>query len=1041
MQNESVPALKIFISYSHKSMDWKNEIADRLSKTGNYEILCDDILRPGDEWDTVLTRHRSEADLFLLLVSESYLTSQKINTKELPQIMERGTNGEAYVIPIILEDCGWSNMPFARFQAVPKYGRPINRFENKEEAMVQITDAVLSIEQLKQNKKALQIIKKEKEKPTGVLNLSECNLRSIPRELLEMPWLTELNLEKNYITKIEQLDQLQQLKNLNLSKNEIETLEGLEELKALQFLDLEYNKVSRIQNLENLTALEILGLSSNKIEKLEGISQLTRLHTLYIGHNQLKEITALSTLSSLTRIILTNNQITSIRPLLQHIKNGLKIALHYSYNDKEQGIFIKDNNTLAEPSAEVIEKGRLAVLKYFEDADTYGTRKLEVFKLILVGNSKVGKTNFSEFLREQSITEAHNSTHLLDIQAWDASFLKAPSGKPMRVNIFDFGGQDYYHDSHRMYYSHDTAYILLWDTATNKYSEERESSNENNNESVYENFPLEYWLESIQYNLADKYRHLYNGERREKAKQENQGNSSPVLILQNKIDIEEGLLDQKRLTEQYKNIAGFFNMSLRAKKRTAVLYEVLDDYIRSFNLSGRLLIKYEHKIVQNFIDHPREFKLQNLDEFHQECRNIIQDGTTAFNKDNARIIAEILNALGIIFYDKQSENEGIIFTRINRLNELIKEIMEVAKNGNDKGLFNLKQVAHIPFVDDLVKLLSKNKSIIPINQQEFLVPQFLPLQPDPSVHFFLHAFIHNQVRFIYKAYFHKTLLLSLYSKYMNATLESYGAQLVSLPFWRNGIIISKGEGANKQMVFVEFVKTDTMGTINIKTMKPFNKRGLEKEIETTLDELNRGWTVSKEISTDSVNFFDAKYLVAEVKNLRYEFAAGGSLFSVNDFKHIMDFEKLPKKLFISYSSRNAAFIKRFITHLEILKAAGLIDPWYDRMIESGTKWDDSIRAEMRSSDVIIFLLSPDFLATEYIMKTEIPLAIEQHKNDVSKFFFIELQPCGWKRTEIANYQQTDDAHDPTKNVICIGQPENDQKWNLVIDELVAKMDA
>lgn len=97
-------------------------------------------------------------------------------------------------------------------------------------------------------------------------------------------------------------------------------------------------------------------------------------------------------------------------------------------------------------------------------------------------------------------------------------------------------------------------------------------------------------------------------------------------------------------------------------------------------------------------------------------------------------------------------------------------------------------------------------------------------------------------------------------------MESYGTHMVSLPFWRNGIVISKGDGNSKQMVYVEFIKTEECGIINIKTMKPFNKSGLEKEIETTLDELNQGWTVCKQISTDSIHFFDTKYLAEEVKN-------------------------------------------------------------------------------------------------------------------------------------------------------------------------------
>ncbi len=518
-------------------------------------------------------------------------------------------------------------------------------------------------------------------------------------------------------------------------------------------------------------------------------------------------------------------------------------------------------------------------------------------------------------------------------------------------------------------------------------------------------------------------------------------NTAPVLILQNKIDIEEGRLDQRALSAKYQNISGFFNLSLLTGRRTRALFEVLTDYLNTLNLSGRELIAYEHKIIHHYLDTDIPFKVLSLTDFCSECVSIIDDPSIHFNNDNARIIAEILNAIGIIFYDKQTDTEGIIFTQINELNRIIKQLMDMAKKGNDKGIFNAEQLQDFPCKKEILALLVKNNSVIPINETEFLVPQFLPTKPDPSVDFFLTAFTYHQVRFLYKAYFHKTLLLSVFSTYLTGTLSDIHTKVKNLPFWRNGIIISRGEGSNRQMVFVEFQKTDTMGIINIKTMSPYNKRGLERSVENTLDKLSKGWSVTKEISADCLDFFDVDYLQKEVQNGQYQFAADKKIFTANDFKNITDFPKLPKKLFISYSSKNSEFIKRFVTHLEVLRSSGTIEPWYDRMIESGTKWDDSIHVEMRKSDVIIFLLSPDFLATEYIMKTEIPMAIDQMKNDLSKFFFIELQPCGWKRTEIRHYQQTDDPDEAAKNVLLIGQPDNDEQWNKVIDQLEAKMKA
>lgn len=316
------------------------------------------------------------------------------------------------------------------------------------------------------------------------------------------------------------------------------------------------------------------------------------------------------------------------------------------------------------------------------------------------------------------------------------------------------------------------------------------------------------------------------------------------------------------------------------------------------------------------------------------------------------------------------------------------------------------------------------------------------------------------MRFVYKAYFHKSLLLKLFAEYLKDDVAFEGAGTAqSLPFWRNGIIISKGLGATKQMVLVEFEKEADKGVIYIKTMGPFNKNGLEREVEKTLDNLNKGLEASKEVAVDSTTFFDVVRLQTDVRSRIFEFSGGETLkkpdveepsatdgrklfpkvFNVHQFKQLVDFDKTPQKLFISYSSRNAEFVRRFVTHLEVLKAQGLIVPWYDRMIGPGTRWDDTIRDEMAKSDTVIFLLSPDFLATEYIMNTEVPQAIRSFKDAKTQLFFIELQPCGWQLTDINEYQQTGNTTELAKNIISIGEPTNDAQWNRVIKELLTKL--
>ena len=102
--------------------------------------------------------------------------------------------------------------------------------------------------------------------------------------------------------------------------------------------------------------------------------------------------------------------------------------------------------------------------------------------------------------------------------------------------------------------------------------------------------------------------------------------------------------------------------------------------------------------------------------------------------------------------------------------------------------------------------------------------------------------------------------------------------------------------------------------------------------------------------------------------------------------------------------------------------------------------DDAIREEMNQSDLIVFLLSPEFLATDYVMKVEVPLALEKF-GPSKKLFFIQLLPCHWDKTDLFRFQQTSNATETEKNIITVGTPDNDAKWKEVVDELLKKIKA
>ncbi|MDP9078859.1 MAG: hypothetical protein M3O71_15630 [Bacteroidota bacterium] len=81
------------------------------------------------------------------------------------------------------------------------------------------------------------------------------------------------------------------------------------------------------------------------------------------------------------------------------------------------------------------------------------------------------------------------------------------------------------------------------------------------------------------------------------------------------------------------------------------------------------------------------------------------------------------------------------------------------------------------------------------------------------------------------------------------------------------------------------------------------------------------------------------------------------------------------------------------------------------------------------------------MATEYIIKTELRLAIDAFGTTDGKFFFVELQPCSWERTELAQFQQTGNPEKPVKEIISIGEPGNDKEWKNIINALVKRLNS
>lgn len=78
-----------------------------------------------------------------------------------------------------------------------------------------------------------------------------------------------------------------------------------------------------------------------------------------------------------------------------------------------------------------------------------------------------------------------------------------------------------------------------------------------------------------------------------------------------------------------------------------------------------------------------------------------------------------------------------------------------------------------------------------------------------------------------------------------------------------------------------------------------------------------------------------------------------------------------------------------------LKRQGLIKEWYDRKILGGQEWEEAIDENLEASAVILFLISPDFMASDFIYEREMSRALEKHERGEARVIPIIVRPTDW----------------------------------------------
>jgi hypothetical protein len=90
--------------------------------------------------------------------------------------------------------------------------------------------------------------------------------------------------------------------------------------------------------------------------------------------------------------------------------------------------------------------------------------------------------------------------------------------------------------------------------------------------------------------------------------------------------------------------------------------------------------------------------------------------------------------------------------------------------------------------------------------------------------------------------------------------------------------------------------------------------------------------------------------------------------------------------------------------LATLRRQGLISCWDDRRVTPGAEWEPEITGRLDEADVVVFLVSPDFLDSDYIYSQEVGRALRRHREGRARVIPVIVRPADWEHSPIGSLQ-------------------------------------
>lgn len=131
------------------------------------------------------------------------------------------------------------------------------------------------------------------------------------------------------------------------------------------------------------------------------------------------------------------------------------------------------------------------------------------------------------------------------------------------------------------------------------------------------------------------------------------------------------------------------------------------------------------------------------------------------------------------------------------------------------------------------------------------------------------------------------------------------------------------------------------------------------------------------------------------------------------------------KVFISYSRKDSRYLQELHSHLDYYAYNDIVSYWDDTKIRPGSLWMDELQQALDAAEMAILLVSPDFLASDFILREELPQIVNAARQSTIALFSVILRPCLFSDSDLAPFQTVNPPSQPLSNM---SRGKRDEIW-------------